>query len=107
MAAQGVHRHAGAARPCAEPVNSSILGPAPRRLPVSTPLPRPFATLSLAVLCGLVPAAQQPPAPSGPRTTVSIAGDEFHINGRPTYEGRTWNGRRIQGLLMNARLVQG
>jgi hypothetical protein len=41
------------------------------------------------------------------RTVVSIAGDEFQINGRPTYEGRAWNGHRIQGLLMNARLVQG
>lgn len=34
-------------------------------------------------------------------------GDEFYINGEPTYRGRTWNGRKIQGLLMNARLVQG
>jgi hypothetical protein len=34
-------------------------------------------------------------------------GDEFYINGRPTYEGRTWRGYKIQGLLMNARLVQG
>jgi hypothetical protein len=41
------------------------------------------------------------------RTRVSIAGEAFHINGRPTYEGRTWNGHKIEGLLMNARLVQG
>lgn len=41
------------------------------------------------------------------RTHVSIEGDRFLINGRPTYEGRTWNGRKIEGLLMNARLVQG
>ena len=40
-------------------------------------------------------------------TVVSIAGDEFHINGRPTYAGRTWHGNKIQGLLLNARLVQG
>ena len=44
---------------------------------------------------------------SGRHTLVSIAGGEFHINGRPTYEGRIWRGRRIQGLLINARLVQG
>jgi hypothetical protein len=31
----------------------------------------------------------------------------FHINGRPTYEGCTWSGRRVEGLLFNARLVQG
>jgi len=41
------------------------------------------------------------------RTTVSIVGEEFHINGRPTYAGRAWNGHRIQGLLMNSRMVQG
>lgn len=40
-------------------------------------------------------------------TEVAVVGEDFHINGRPTYEGREWNGRRIEGLLMNARLVQG
>jgi len=38
---------------------------------------------------------------------LSILGEEFHINGKPTYEGREWNGHRIQGLLMNSRMVQG
>ena len=32
-------------------------------------------------------------------TVVSISGDEFHINGQPTYAGRKWNGHTIQGLL--------
>ncbi|MCS6861830.1 MAG: hypothetical protein NZT92_16110 [Abditibacteriales bacterium] len=41
------------------------------------------------------------------KTEVSIHGDMFYINGRPTYEGRTWQGFKIEGLLMNARLVQG
>lgn len=40
-------------------------------------------------------------------TTVSILGDAFHINGRPTYAGRSFGGRKIEGLLLNARLVQG
>ncbi len=40
-------------------------------------------------------------------TTVSIEGDDFLINGRPTYQGREYDGMRIEGLLMNARLVQG
>ncbi len=39
-------------------------------------------------------------------TTVSIHGDEFWIDGRPTYEGRTFQERRIQGLLFNVRAVQ-
>ncbi len=46
------------------------------------------------------------------RTEVSIKEDRFLINGTPTYQGVTWKnpeGRHIQmeGLLMNARLVQG
>jgi hypothetical protein len=40
-------------------------------------------------------------------TTVSIVGDEFHLNGKPTYAGRVWRGHKVQGLLLNARLVQG
>ncbi|MEX2639091.1 MAG: hypothetical protein WD266_00295 [Balneolales bacterium] len=45
-------------------------------------------------------------------TAVSIVGDQFQINGAPTYEGRIWtaaDGREypVEGLLMNARLVQG
>ena len=38
---------------------------------------------------------------------MTISGDRFLINGRPTYEGRTWRGHRIEGLLMNSRMVQG
>jgi hypothetical protein len=41
------------------------------------------------------------------QTVVSIHGEQFHINGAPTYQGVTWKGHKIEGLLMNARLVQG
>ncbi len=41
------------------------------------------------------------------RTRVAIAGEQWLLNGRPTYAGRTWRGRRVEGLLFNARLVQG
>ncbi|MCW5982656.1 MAG: hypothetical protein KIT09_31500 [Bryobacteraceae bacterium] len=41
------------------------------------------------------------------KTVVSIKGDRFLIDGRPTYEGRVWRGNRIEGLLMNSRMVQG
>src|SRR5439155_19821354 len=41
------------------------------------------------------------------KTTVSIVGDAFHINGRPTYAGVTWNRHKIEGLLLNSRMVQG
>lgn len=40
-------------------------------------------------------------------TVVGIQGADFTINGRPTYEGRTWRGHRIEGLLLNSRMVQG
>ncbi|HYF36677.1 MAG TPA: hypothetical protein VD994_15385 [Prosthecobacter sp.] len=41
------------------------------------------------------------------QTVISISGEDYHINGKPTYEGRMWQGHRIEGLLMNSRMVQG
>ena len=47
------------------------------------------------------------PAAAAPgKTKVSIVGEDFHINGRPTYAGCSWNGHRIEGLLLNSRMVQ-
>lgn len=42
-----------------------------------------------------------------PVTKVSIKGDKFYINGKPTFEGRKWNGISVEGLLPNSRMVQG
>jgi hypothetical protein len=39
-------------------------------------------------------------------TQLAINGKDFWINGQPTYRGRTWNGCRIEGLLLNSRMVQ-
>ncbi len=47
------------------------------------------------------------PLRAASKTEVSIRGTDFFINGRPTYEGREWKGSRIEGLLMNSRMVQG
>src|SRR5215831_2654324 len=41
------------------------------------------------------------------RTRIAIDRTQFFINGQPTYKGRVCRGNRIEGLLMNARLVQG
>ena len=41
------------------------------------------------------------------QTAVSIADDAFYINGKITYPGRFYNGHKIEGLLMNSRMVQG
>lgn len=42
-----------------------------------------------------------------PKTIVSIQGEKFYINGNPTFEGRTWQGISVEGLLPNSRMVQG
>jgi hypothetical protein len=47
-----------------------------------------------------------PPNAKSRTTSVSIDKDKFFINGQPTYKGRTWNGKPIEGLLMNSRTVQ-
>jgi hypothetical protein len=39
-------------------------------------------------------------------TLVEIHGEDFWIDGAPTYAGRTWNDARLEGLLLNARMVQ-
>ncbi|MBV5315164.1 MAG: hypothetical protein JZU47_17810 [Prolixibacteraceae bacterium] len=41
------------------------------------------------------------------QTVVEIKGDQFYINGKPSYPGRTWNGFKVEGLLMNSRMEQG
>lgn len=41
------------------------------------------------------------------RTEVSIDGSIFTLNGEPTYPNRRWQGLKIEGLLMNSRMVQG
>lgn len=44
---------------------------------------------------------------SANRPVVSIQGNMFLVDGVPTYQGRFWQGNKIEGLLLNARLVQG
>jgi hypothetical protein len=61
--------------------------------------------LAAALIFALRPnaSAQSPPR----KTEVAIVGEAFQINGRPTYEGRSWQGHKIEGLLLNSRMVQG
>ena len=54
----------------------------------------------------LLAACAAPQAAADRKTAVSIRGDAFFINGKPTYGGRTWNGKKIEGLLLNSRVVQ-
>ena len=41
------------------------------------------------------------------QTEVAIRGEGFLINWRPTYEGREYQGLKLEGLLLNSRMVQG
>jgi hypothetical protein len=41
------------------------------------------------------------------KTSVSIQGEKFFINDKPTFQGRSWQGNSIEGLLPNSRMVQG
>jgi len=43
---------------------------------------------------------------SGRRTRVSIEDGDFHVDGRPTCEGRTFEGIDVEGLLFNSRMIQ-
>src|SRR5215510_8487717 len=61
--------------------------------------------LCLLVLLGLAFVPQ--PQRTARRTVVGIDGREFVVNGHPTYEGRSYDGMRVQGLLFNSRMVQG
>lgn len=48
------------------------------------------------------------PLPAAPvaRTSLTIKGEDFWLNGRITYQERFWQGHRVEGLLMNCRMVQ-
>ena len=41
------------------------------------------------------------------RTSALIENGRFIVNGQPTCKGREWNGPKVEGLLLNTRLVQG
>src|ERR1041384_2625618 len=62
--------------------------------------------LWICSVCLLFAAGTLPGQPTR-KTILSILGDEFQINGKPTYAGRTWKGHKIEGLLLNSRMVQG
>lgn len=59
----------------------------------------------LAALPAALAACGTQPRPA--RTRIAIEGDAFRLNGRPTYEGRVYRDMKIEGLLMNSRMVQG
>ena len=63
---------------------------------------RPFIRCFLIVALLATGAGAAPPE----KTALTIVGEDFHLNGRSSYAGRTWDGHRIEGLLLNSRMVQ-
>src|SRR5690349_7998605 len=63
-------------------------------------LRRKFLSLAAAAADRMRAAARE-------RTSISIQGERFFLNGRPTYAGRTYKAMKIEGLLLNSRMVQG
>jgi hypothetical protein len=66
-----------------------------------------LTTLPAAILAHALTARAGTQSPAARRTAVAIKNDMFLINGQPTYQGRSWRGMRVEGLLMNSRMVQG
>lgn len=64
------------------------------------------AMVSLTRRALLLPAAASLLGASS-RTEIAIRGDQFLLNGKPTYAGRSWKGKKIEGLLFNSRMIQG
>ncbi len=64
---------------------------------------KPFHLLALVLILIISSSADR----KQPETVVSIKDGQFYINGKITYEKRYWNGNKIEGLLMNSRMVQG
>lgn len=58
--------------------------------------------LSFVLICSYTACGQKQR-----NTKVEIKEDQFFINGKITYEGRYWKGLKIEGLLLNSRMVQG
>lgn len=56
-----------------------------------------FIIMLMAVAC----------SPDTSRPVISIEGNQFLMDGELTYKGRHWEGNKIEGLLMNSRMVQG
>jgi hypothetical protein len=66
-----------------------------------------FSVCSGSAMLGLPRDAADEPGVPRRRTVVTIRDDAFWINGRPTYPGRNWQNKKVEGLLFNVRLVQG
>jgi hypothetical protein len=65
-----------------------------------------ITALTLAILLFAIAGGSWAEEAPHRKTVVTIVGEDFHLNDAPTYHGRVWNGHRIEGLLLNSRMVQ-
>ncbi len=61
-------------------------------------------SIILYLVLFIIEGCQQKPVRN---TLVSIGGEKFLINGKPTLQGVVWKGIQMEGLIPNARMVQG
>jgi hypothetical protein len=73
-------------------------------MPISTKNMKNLLFLTFIITCFSSCVVQKPTLQ---KTTVSIKGNQFYINDEITYKGQTWQGNKVEGLLMNSRMVQG
>ena len=66
-----------------------------------------LAALSIASALIILLTSCQSTSMKTKRPVVSIEGNMFLIDDVPTYPGRYWNGNKVEGLLLNSRMVQG
>jgi hypothetical protein len=57
------------------------------------------------VLAAAASPALTPAWAAGRATAVAVAGNAFHINGKPTYPGRVYKGSKVEGQLFTSRMV--
>jgi len=66
---------------------------------------RAVKNLAAPLMLAVAGAGSASAAQAGRSTTVSIEGNAFCINGRPTYPGRVYKGSKVEGQLFTSRMV--
>jgi hypothetical protein len=65
-----------------------------------------ISSLACLLVIGLNARGQEQGTHPPRKTVVTIQREQFRINAQPTYKGRMWQGKKIEGLLFNSRMVQ-
>ncbi len=85
---------------CVFTSNATVISLTPPAFSIPFFIKKYFFVFSFLLFCSFALAQNR-------KTVVSIRGEDFYINGQITMKGRQWQGQRLEGLLPNARMVQG